>query len=62
MLEATLTPVRLPRPLKLATMLIGLALPILISGGNIIRLADVLVGMMVRLDRYNFVDCCHFCS
>ncbi|KAM7264307.1 hypothetical protein ACFE04_001990 [Oxalis oulophora] len=50
-LEATLTPARLPRPLKLATLLFGLAAPILISGGTFIRLAGTLIGMIVRLDR-----------
>ncbi|KAK4835909.1 hypothetical protein QYF36_016130 [Acer negundo] len=51
LLEATLTPVRLPRPLKLATLLIGLAVPILISAGSFIRLAGIIVAIVVRLDR-----------
>ncbi|GAV73091.1 Peptidase_M28 domain-containing protein [Cephalotus follicularis] len=50
-LEATLTPTRLPRPLKLATLLMGLALPILISAGNFIRLTGSIIGMVVRFDR-----------
>ncbi|KAH9768336.1 peptidase M28 domain-containing protein [Citrus sinensis] len=50
-LEATLTPVRLTRPLKLATLLLGLAVPVLVSAGNIIRLANVLVATLVRFDR-----------
>ncbi|KAK3232427.1 hypothetical protein Dsin_004308 [Dipteronia sinensis] len=51
LLEATLTPVRLPRRLKLATLLIGLAVPILISAGSFIRLAGIIVAIVVRLDR-----------
>ncbi|KAK9187085.1 hypothetical protein WN944_018475 [Citrus x changshan-huyou] len=50
-LEATLTPVHLTRPLKLATLLLGLAVPVLVSAGNIIRLANVLVATLVRFDR-----------
>ncbi|KAL1295251.1 hypothetical protein HN51_056140 [Arachis hypogaea] len=49
--EATLTPARLPKPLKLVTLLIGLAIPILFSAGTFIRLAATVVGGMVRLDR-----------
>ncbi|XP_031251917.1 endoplasmic reticulum metallopeptidase 1 [Pistacia vera] len=50
LLEATLTPARLPRPLKLATLLMGLAIPILISAGNFIRLAVTVVAILVRID------------
>ncbi|ONI23875.1 hypothetical protein PRUPE_2G213300 [Prunus persica] len=50
-LEATLTPARFPKPLKLATLLIGLAVPILISAGGFIRLAGTIIGTVVRLDR-----------
>ncbi|GAU15874.1 hypothetical protein TSUD_40950 [Trifolium subterraneum] len=49
--EATLAPARLPKPLKLATLVLGLATPILISAGIFIRLAATLIGGMVRLDR-----------
>ncbi|KAE9589161.1 putative peptidase M28 [Lupinus albus] len=49
--EATLTPARLPKPLKLATLLLGLATPILFSAGTFIRLAATIIGGMVRLDR-----------
>ncbi|KAI4351377.1 hypothetical protein L6164_005747 [Bauhinia variegata] len=49
--EATLTPSRLPKPLKLATLLLGLALPIVISSGTFIRLAATVIGSVVRLDR-----------
>ncbi|KAJ8759909.1 hypothetical protein K2173_010010 [Erythroxylum novogranatense] len=51
LLEATLTPARLPKPLKLATLSIGLVLPILVSAGNVIRLADTIVAIVVRYDR-----------
>ncbi|XP_054814266.1 uncharacterized protein LOC129314846 [Prosopis cineraria] len=49
--EATLTPSRLPKPLKLATLLLGLAVPVLISAGTFIRLVGTVIGGMVRLDR-----------
>lgn len=49
--EATLTPTRFPKPLKLATLLLGLAMPILISAGIFIQLASTTIGSAVRLDR-----------
>jgi hypothetical protein len=52
LLEATLSPVRLPKPLKLATLIMGLAVPILISAGIFIRLAGTIIGTLVRIDRY----------
>lgn len=51
LLEATLTPARLPKPLKLATLMMGLAVPILISSGTFIRFAGTIIGMAVRFDR-----------
>lgn len=51
LLEATLSPVRLPKPLKLATLILGLATPILISSGILIRLAGTIIGTLVRFDR-----------
>ncbi|PON50168.1 Peptidase M [Parasponia andersonii] len=51
LLEATLSPTRLPRPLKLATLLMGSAVPILISAGNFIRLGDTIIATWVRFDR-----------
>ncbi|XP_059457062.1 uncharacterized protein LOC132186951 isoform X1 [Corylus avellana] len=51
LLEATLSPVRLPKPLKLATLIMGLAVPILISAGIFIRLASTIIGTLVRFDR-----------
>ncbi|XP_058749744.1 uncharacterized protein LOC131622723 [Vicia villosa] len=49
--EATLAPTRFPKPLKLATLVLGLATPILISAGIFIRLGATIIGGMVRLDR-----------
>ncbi|TKY51584.1 Endoplasmic reticulum metallopeptidase 1 [Spatholobus suberectus] len=49
--EATLTSARLPKPLKLATLLLGLAIPILISAGIFIRLVATIIGNMVRFER-----------
>ena len=53
LLEATLSPVRLPKPLKLATLIVGLAVPILISAGIFIRLAGTIIGTLNRFDRYS---------
>lgn len=50
-LEATLTPARFPKPLKLATLLFGLFVPIVVSAGVFIRLVGTLIGMAVRFDR-----------
>ncbi|KAJ4978790.1 hypothetical protein NE237_009570 [Protea cynaroides] len=50
-LEATLSPVRSPKPLKIATLLLGMAVPILISAGIFIRLVGTVIGIMVRFDR-----------
>ncbi|XP_048135040.1 endoplasmic reticulum metallopeptidase 1 isoform X2 [Rhodamnia argentea] len=50
-LEATLTPGRFPKPLKLATLLFGLSVPIVVSAGVFIRLVGTIIGMVVRLDR-----------
>lgn len=50
-LEATLTPVRLPKPLKIITLLLGLAIPVAVSVGMIFRLVGTLIGNMVRFDR-----------
>lgn len=51
LLEATLSPVRLPKPLKFVTLLIALSVPIVVSAGGIIRIVGVLIGTSVRLDR-----------
>lgn len=52
LLEATLTPARFPKPLKLATLLIGLTVPLLVSAGTIIRLVSFIIGSAVRFERY----------
>ncbi|KAK9699344.1 hypothetical protein RND81_08G168500 [Saponaria officinalis] len=51
LLEATLSPLRLPKPLKIATLLIALSVPIVVSAGAIVRLIGVLIGTAVRFDR-----------
>ncbi|XP_021717686.1 endoplasmic reticulum metallopeptidase 1-like isoform X2 [Chenopodium quinoa] len=51
LLEATLTPIRLPKPLKIVTLLIALSVPLLVSIGSIIRIVGVLIGTAVRFDR-----------
>ncbi|XP_010558756.1 PREDICTED: endoplasmic reticulum metallopeptidase 1 isoform X1 [Tarenaya hassleriana] len=51
LLEATLTPARLPRPLKFVTLLFGLAVPVLVSSASFIRLAGTMIGMLIRFDR-----------
>lgn len=50
-LEATLTPARFPKPLKLATLFFGLSVPIVVSAGVFIRLVGTIIGMAVRFDR-----------
>ncbi|KAF5947898.1 hypothetical protein HYC85_013855 [Camellia sinensis] len=51
LLEATLSPARLPKPLKTLTLLMGLSLPFLISAGTFIRMAGLIIGSAVRFDR-----------
>lgn len=51
LLEATLSPARVPKALKTITLLLGLFVPFLISGGMFIRLAGTVVGTAVRFDR-----------
>uniref|UniRef100_A0A5B7BT72 Vacuolar membrane protease n=1 Tax=Davidia involucrata TaxID=16924 RepID=A0A5B7BT72_DAVIN len=51
LLEATLSPARLPKPLKTLTLLMGLSLPFLISAGMFIRLAGSIIGIAVRFER-----------
>ncbi|KAL6652369.1 hypothetical protein ACP70R_011294 [Stipagrostis hirtigluma subsp. patula] len=50
-LEATLSPVRLPKQLKVVTLALGLAAPVVSSAGLVVRMADVIVGSVVRVDR-----------
>ncbi|XP_022886096.1 endoplasmic reticulum metallopeptidase 1 isoform X2 [Olea europaea var. sylvestris] len=51
LLEATLSPARLPKPLKTLTLLIGLSIPFLLSSGMIIRLTATVIGTAVRFER-----------
>lgn len=50
-LEATLSPVRLPKQLKVVTLVVGLVAPVVSSAGLAVRMADVIVGSIVRIDR-----------
>ncbi|CAD6215357.1 unnamed protein product [Miscanthus lutarioriparius] len=50
-LEATLSPVRLPKQLKVVTLVLGLAAPVVSSAGLAVRMVDVIVGSIVRIDR-----------
>ncbi|KAM3388372.1 hypothetical protein ACQJBY_010881 [Aegilops geniculata] len=51
LMEATLTPVRSPKQLKVFTLVLALAVPVISSAGLFIRLVDVMVGSIVRADR-----------
>ena len=51
LMEATLTPVRSPKQLKVFTLVLALAVPVMSSAGLFIRLVDVMVGSIVRADR-----------
>ncbi|KAE8733406.1 Zn-dependent exopeptidases superfamily protein isoform 2 [Hibiscus syriacus] len=50
--SSTLTPGRSPKPLKLATLWIGLAIPILVTAGPFIRLVITMIGLSVRFVRH----------
>ncbi|XP_019090563.1 PREDICTED: endoplasmic reticulum metallopeptidase 1-like isoform X2 [Camelina sativa] len=50
LLEATLSPIRLPKPLKLATLFISLVVPILVSSGSFIQLTGTMIGMLIRFE------------
>ncbi|GER43233.1 endoplasmic reticulum metallopeptidase 1, partial [Striga asiatica] len=51
LLEATLSPARLPKPLKTVTLIIGLLVPFLLSSGMVIKLTAILIGSAVRTVR-----------
>ncbi|KAE8814431.1 endoplasmic reticulum metallopeptidase 1 [Hordeum vulgare] len=51
LMEATLTPVRSPKQLKVFTLVLALAVPVMSSAGLFIRMVDVMVGSIVRVDR-----------
>uniref|UniRef100_A0ACD5V4G3 Uncharacterized protein n=1 Tax=Avena sativa TaxID=4498 RepID=A0ACD5V4G3_AVESA len=51
LMEATLSPVRSPKQLKVFTLVLALAVPVVSSAGLFIRMVDVMVGSIVRADR-----------
>lgn len=51
-MEATLTPARAPRQLKVITLIVGIAAPVTVSAGIVFRGLGNLIGTIVRLDRY----------
>ncbi|XP_037480021.1 endoplasmic reticulum metallopeptidase 1-like [Triticum dicoccoides] len=51
LMEATLSPLRSPKHLKVVTLVLALAVPVVSSAGLVIRLVDVMVGTIVRADR-----------
>ncbi|XP_078166771.1 Zn-dependent exopeptidases superfamily protein isoform X2 [Carex rostrata] len=50
-MEATLTPARTPRQLKVITLIVGIAAPVTVSAGIVFRGLGNLIGTIVRLDR-----------
>lgn len=52
LMEATLTPARAPRQLKVITLILGIAAPVVVSTGIVVRGLGNLIGTVVRLDRY----------
>ncbi|KAF9594822.1 hypothetical protein IFM89_034805 [Coptis chinensis] len=50
-LEATLSPVRPPKPLKIVTLVLGMAVPIVLTAGIFIRLVGTVIGIVIRYDR-----------
>ncbi|KAK9126019.1 hypothetical protein Scep_014865 [Stephania cephalantha] len=51
LMEATLTPMRSPKPLKTVTLLLGLTVPVLVTAGNFLRLVGTIIGIIVRFER-----------
>ncbi|KAG8380490.1 hypothetical protein BUALT_Bualt06G0020800 [Buddleja alternifolia] len=51
LLEATLSPSRLPKPLKTVTLLIGMFVPFVLSSGMAIRLSATIIGTSIRFVR-----------
>ncbi|KAG9445596.1 hypothetical protein H6P81_011724 [Aristolochia fimbriata] len=50
LMEATLSPARLPKKLKIVTLVFGLAVPVLVSAGIFIRLMGTITGTFVRFE------------
>ncbi|KAI0493455.1 hypothetical protein KFK09_023571 [Dendrobium nobile] len=51
LMEATLSPVRPPKQLKITTLFLGLTVPVLLSSGVVIKLVGTITGSLVRFDR-----------
>ncbi|KAJ3706443.1 hypothetical protein LUZ61_010148 [Rhynchospora tenuis] len=51
LMEATLTPARSPRKLKVITLIVGIAAPVVASTDIVVRVLGNLIGTIVRLDR-----------
>ena len=51
LMEATLSPVRSPKQLKVVTLVLALSVPVVSSASLFIRMVDVMVGSIVRADR-----------
>ncbi|KQJ83633.1 hypothetical protein BRADI_5g15930v3 [Brachypodium distachyon] len=51
LMEATLSPARLPKQLKVVTLVLALAAPVVSSAGLVVRMVDVMAGSIVRADR-----------
>ncbi|XP_068652880.1 uncharacterized protein [Aristolochia californica] len=51
LMEATLSPARSPKQLKIVTLVFGLAVPVLVSTGFFIRLMGIIIGTFVRFER-----------
>uniref|UniRef100_A0A0D9W782 Vacuolar membrane protease n=1 Tax=Leersia perrieri TaxID=77586 RepID=A0A0D9W782_9ORYZ len=51
LMEATLSPSRSPKQLKVVTLVLALAAPVVSSAGLVIRMVDVIIGSIVRVDR-----------
>ncbi|XP_052152172.1 uncharacterized protein LOC127770478 isoform X1 [Oryza glaberrima] len=51
LMEATLSPARSPKQLKVITLVLALAAPVVSSAGLVIRMVDVIIGSIVRIDR-----------
>lgn len=51
LMEATLTPLRFPKQLKITTLILSLSLPILLSSGTLIRAVGTIIGILVRSER-----------
>lgn len=51
LMEATLSPVRMPKQLKIATLIVGLTVPVIVSAGITIQFVGTISGTLVRFDR-----------